>query len=170
MALKSLPTESKKNRHTRGNSLTSHLLQYHIWAPYQSGFRGKIMVTITGSTTKVIVEDKAFVQTTIQSSSVSTMPLIYLCQYWNKHSTCLSVTPLCKASQCAFSDGGSIHVSRNPTHHKVYTVHTQIQTISCQMIAVIYTSRIQWSSASPYYTSNRHLMLALSLHSDAYTL
>lgn len=52
MTLKCLPEENKNNRHTRGDALTSHLLQYHIWAPYQSGFRGKIMATITRSTTK----------------------------------------------------------------------------------------------------------------------
>lgn len=37
--------------HTSGGALTSHLLKNHIWAPYQSGFRGKTTATITSSTT-----------------------------------------------------------------------------------------------------------------------
>lgn len=47
------PQRKQPYRHTRGDTLTSRLLQYHIWAPYQSGFRGKIMATITRSEDKV---------------------------------------------------------------------------------------------------------------------
>lgn len=40
--------------HTSGGALTSHLLKNHIWAPYQSGFRGKTTATITSSTTGTV--------------------------------------------------------------------------------------------------------------------
>lgn len=48
IALKgSLKKARTPHTHTRGDALTSYCLQYHIWAPYHSGFRRKIMVTIT---------------------------------------------------------------------------------------------------------------------------